>query len=164
MMLLVRLLPLLILIFGTASCVSVNLPTTTGKKADGVAATAPGAPFRELASSADKAWISDKTGNTISFISECGSKADPSLQQLRDESMNALVNPKISGEKTFSYNGREALEATGSGTVDGVAVTLRLVLLKKNGCQYTLSYGGVSNGFETETSYFTKFVEGFKAP
>lgn len=164
MKLLVRPLPLLILIFGTTSCVSVNLPTTTGKKADGVAATAPAAPFHDMASSADKAWISEKTGNTISYISECGSKADPSLQQLRDESMNALVNAKISDEKTFAYNGREALEATGSGTVDGVAVTLRLVVLKKNGCQYTLSYGGVSKGFEAETSHFKNFVEGFKAP
>lgn len=132
--------------------------------AKGVDFSAPAAPYKAIESAnSDRAWLSDKTGNTISFASDC-SGADPSLQQMENESLAALDNLEIKSSEALMFNGREARRSVSTGTVDGVPVQLLLVVFKKNNCNYVLSYGGVAVQFNTETSYFADFISTFKAP
>jgi len=154
----------ILFILGMGACVSVKIPSGTGTPAKDIKYTQPENPFQEIkVSSGDKAWLSGKTGNTISFISDCNGNADPTLQQLEGESLAVFDKLKILQTQSFDYNGREAQRTLAQGEVDGVAVKTEIVVFKKNGCNFTLNYGGVSKTFDTEKNYFDKFVESFKA-
>jgi hypothetical protein len=146
------------------ACVSVKIPSGTGTQAKDVKYADPADPFKEIkVMTGDRTWLSEKTGNTISFISDCNGSADPSLQQLAGESLAVLDKLKVLNTQNFNFNGREALRTQAQGEVDGVMVKTELVVFKKNGCNFTLSYGGVAKTFENEKSYFDKFIENFKA-
>jgi len=146
------------------SCVSVQLPGGKVTPAKGVEYTDPSSPFKDFkASNADKAWISEKTGNTISYLSECGGSNEPSLQQIESDSLSAITDVTVDSHELM-FNGRAARQSVSRGKIDGVPVKMELLVFKKNGCNYTLSYGGVEKQFETEQKYFEKFKENFKAP
>lgn len=151
--------------FSFSACVSVKLPAPTNKKAEKVIFTAPKAPYQVISSgNADVAWLSGKTGNTISFLSECESPADASMKQIQNESLSVLSNLKVESDEEVAYNGRQALVTVASGKVDGVPVKMKLVIFKKNNCNYTLSYAGVEKNFAPELPEFSRFMQNFKAP
>lgn len=153
--------------FATAltACVSVQIPTGSAKKASDMTYEAPEKPFSEIqAKNSDRAWLSATTGNTISFLSECDASSDPSLEQIQSESLAALSDLQVENSQRLTYNSREALQTTAAGEVDGVPVKLKLLIFKKNNCNYTLSYGGVAKNFAAETSAFDHFVRNFKVP
>jgi hypothetical protein len=146
------------------TCISVKIPTGSGSVAKDVKYNAPTAPFEEIKNpSADKAWISRTTGNTISFLSDCGGSADPSLQQLENETLTVLNKLKVLDTKTFEFNGRDARSTVAEGEVDGVPVKTELLIFKKNGCNFTLSYGGIYKSFEAEQKDFRNFLQSFNA-
>jgi len=149
---------------GLSNCVSVNLPSSSGSPAKDVKFDAPASPFEDMkVKTADKAWISKNTGNTISFLSDCNSSSDPTLQQLQSESLAVLDNLKVLDSKDSDFNGRESNSTFAQGEVDGVPVKTEILVFKKNGCNFTLSYGGVLSRFEAEKKFFDKFKESFKA-
>ena len=153
----------MILLLG--GCVSIELPGSKSKPAQNVAYNPPHAPFRDLKGGGfDKAWLSEKTGNTIAYISDCGNGNDPSLQQIEAESLSSLNNLQTLSSEEVSFNGRAALSSTSAGTLDGVPVRLSLLVFKKNGCNFTLSYGGTEKQFSSEVSQFEDFKRNFKAP
>ena len=146
-------------------CVSIQLPGGKSTPAKDVVWTAPGSEFKELKDGVyDKAWISTKTGNTISYLSDCGTTAEPTLQQLETESLSSLNDVKITTDEGLIFNGRAARSSTASGTLDGVPVRVSLLVFKKNGCNYTLSYGGLEKQFASEERVFENFKNNFKAP
>lgn len=148
-----------------AGCVSVQLPSMEGKRAQEVQYNAPSTPFSALeASAADKAWLSEKTGNTISFLSDCAAKVDPELDQILDDTAQILESPKISDRSSLEFNGRAARSALVEGKMDGVPVRLKLLVLKKNDCNYTLSYTAKPSTFDAEVAAFDRFVADFRAP
>jgi hypothetical protein len=147
------------------SCVSVELPGNKVTSAKGVEYQDPGGSYEEIkAKNADKTWLSKKSGNTISYLSECGNTADPSLQSIESDSLSALSNLEILKTETITFNGRGARQTVAAGTVDGVPVALSLLVFKKNGCNYTLSYGGLEKQFNGELPVFENFKKNFKAP
>jgi hypothetical protein len=147
------------------ACVSVNIPTSSGTPAKDIKYDEPSSPFSSIkVKSGDKAWISSKTGNTISFLSDCNASNDPSLQQLENDTLVVLDKLKILSTKQLDFNGREASATLAQGEVDGVPVKTQLLVFKKNNCNFTLSYGGVLSKFDSEKNYFDKFTESFKAP
>ncbi|WP_295901902.1 hypothetical protein [uncultured Bdellovibrio sp.] len=144
---------------------SVQLPGGKVTSAKDVGFSAPGSPFKDMSGgNSDKAWISERTGNTISYLSECGSSSEPTLQQLETDSLGALSDLHILKSDEVSFNGRAARESISQGKIDGVPVQVALVVFKKNGCSYTLSYGGVEKQFSSEQKYFENFKQNFKAP
>lgn len=161
----IRHLSTLILASALTACVSVSLPSGAGKKSDNVRFNPPPAPFRALlAPSADQAWVSENTGNTISFLSDCEAKVDPPLAQLQAEALDVLDDRTTVEEKTVPFNGREALITTVVGDLDGVKVMMTVLTSKKNACNYTLMYTGVDTKFKAEKQTFMNFLDGFKAP
>lgn len=146
------------------ACVSVQLPGGKSTPAEDVEYAAPAAPYKLISTnSADRAWLSASTGNTISFLSECGAN-DPSLQQMETETLSALNSLKIIETKDLSFNGRAARQTVAQGKVDGVPVQILVIIFKKNGCNYTLSYGGIEKNFQVEAAAFESFKQSFKAP
>jgi hypothetical protein len=145
--------------------VSVNLPTQTGHKAEDVEFKTPTNPFKEMKSpNTDRAWISDLTGNTISYLSDCKNPADPSIEQIQNDTLSVLNDLEILFTQKKTFNSREAVETMAQGFIDGVAVKMKLLTFKKNSCSYSLVYGGVKEKFEPEIKHFNLFVSGFKAP
>lgn len=156
---------IIFLLLFLSGCVSVSLPTSTTAKATGVRLSAPNKPFNKLDEAAlDQAWMSSKTGNAISYLSECGPSTDRTLEVLQAESLNVLSKLKVEEERNFDFNGRKAMWATASGEVDGVPVKMSLVTLKKNNCNYSLTYSGLEKNFSSEQSHFKSFVDSFEAP
>lgn len=148
-----------------SSCVSVKIGGAKGTPATGVSFQAPTNPFKEIKSeSADQAWLSARTGNTISFLSECGNPADAGLSQIENESLAALSELKIIKTEDATFNERAARRTIAQGQVDGVSVQISLLIFKKNGCNYTLTYGGVTKQFSAEENIFQQFQSQFKAP
>lgn len=148
-----------------SSCVSVQLPGGKITQAKDVQYSDPGAPFEKIkAQNSDRTWQSKNTGNTISYLSECGGTADPSLQSIETESLSAMNDLKVIATEELTYNGREARQTVARGEIDGVAVQIALLIFKKNGCTYTLSYGGLHKQFSAELKNFENFKSEFKAP
>lgn len=144
---------------------SVQLPGGKVTSAKDVGFNAPRSPYKEMSGgNSDKAWISEKTGNTISYLSECGGSSEPSLQQLENDSLSAISDLKVQQSDEVTFNGRAARQSVSLGKIDGVPVQIALLVFKKNGCNYTLSYGGVEKQFSSEQQYFENFKQNFKAP
>lgn len=143
----------------------MQLPGGKVTRAKDVEVKEPAAPFKSTkAVNSDATWLSTKTGNTISYLSECGGATDPSLQTIEGESLSAMNNLKILSSESLTYNGREARQSISTGEIDGVSVQLALLIFKKNGCTYTLSYGGIQKQFNSELKFFEAFKADFKAP
>ena len=158
-----------VLIFGLglSSCVSVDtiLAPSPPKKAEGLNFNEPSFDFKSIKNNTvDRAWQDSKNGNTIAFLSECNAKTDPSLKEMENENLAAMTNVNITENRDTTYNEREALFSSVNGQVDGVEVRMRLVLFKKDNCNYTLSYVGRKKHFPSDEKIFNDFVEGFKAP
>ncbi len=146
-------------------CVSVNLPKQTGHKAEKVSYREPASPFSEIKSeNADQAWISEKKGNTISYLSDCNNPVDPPLTQIESETLAVLNDLKILNTERINFNSRQALQTLAQGEIDGVVVRMKLVTFKKNNCSYSLVYGGLKKNFDSELPHFDSFLKGFKAP
>ena len=147
------------------TCVSVQLPGGKSEPAKGVNLQVPSSPFKEIQSpQIDKSWQSTKTGNTISYFSTCGSSADPSLESLESDALNALNKMEVQSSDEVSFNGRSALQSLAKGHLDGVPVQISVLVFKKNNCNYTLTYGGIEQNFNTEVNVFESFKNSFKAP
>lgn len=163
--LILRVLFLLIYNFLTTNCVSVKLAGSKTEKATGFEFTPPDRPFSKLDSpSADFAWRSSKTGNTIAVLTDCGPQADMSLSHLEVETLSVLTESKVLNKEPKIYNNRSALFTESEGLMDGVPVHMSFVSFQKNGCNFSLSYFGKIQFKENEISNFQLFVERFKAP
>ncbi len=148
-----------------SGCVSVNLGPGKAKKSDGVQVTAPPSQFKSVDPlHADEAWQSRETGNTISYFSECQSQNESTIEAMAADSLAALSDPVVLKEQKLTYNQREAQRSSAKGTVDGVQVLLDVLVFKKNGCNYTITYSGIAAKFPRETKDFEDFLQRFKAP
>ncbi len=147
------------------NCVSVNIPANKPQKSD-VTVVAPTSPFTQAQTegAADAVWRNSKNGNNISYLTQCGDKADPELESIRHELALGLAEYRITGSQRFPYNSREALRSYIIGKVDGIETHMDVVIFKKNGCIYTLTLVGVANRLEGDTAAFNQFINGFKAP
>lgn len=156
---------LVIASFLFSGCVTVDVAPKKSEPAQNVIYVDPASPFKSSPNkSTDRLWISTTSGNTISYLSECGNSQEPTLEQLENDALGGLVELKILHSEKIDYNSREALKTLAEGKVDGVKVKMNLLTLKKNNCNYTLVYGGVSKNFDAEQAYFQTFLGGFKAP
>lgn len=148
-----------------ASCVSVNIGSTKVRKAEGVHYSEPKAPFTQVSrEEVDAAWRNSRTGNVISFLSDCQDPTDPPLDQIVKGVLSGLTNLDIKSNETLMVQGREGKRVLAQGRVDGVPSSIDLLVFKRNHCIYVLSYVGVDSAFEENRSEFNSFIKGFRAP
>ena len=111
----------------------------------------------------DKAWRNLKNGNTISFLTECKSSTDPSHKTIRDGIISGISEASIISQKMIQFNNRPTLDSIIKGAVDGIPTKMRILILKKDECIYTITYVGLDNYYDDDAPSFNKFIEEFKA-
>ncbi len=160
-----NLLFLTLVTIGNASCVSVKLGNENVSKSATVRFDKPAKPFEVIAlKNADESWQNKNTGTTISYLSICNDTSDPTLQSLRDSTVRGIEEADIEKENMIPYNNRQALRSDISGHLDGVKVMVKLLIFKKNFCNYTISMVGIQSKYESDSVEFEKFIKGFIAP
>ncbi len=148
------------------ACVSVNIGDSgQSQKSTTVQFKAPAAPFVVFKTDfVDSAFKNPRNGNSISFLSECNSAADPSLDTIHKGLISSIDRAESISKKIYQYNNREALRSTVSGYVDGVQSKFDLLVFKKNNCTYILSYVATEKNFSENLSVFETFTENFVVP
>ncbi len=147
-----------------SGCISFNIGPSQSRKAKDVEYKEPNKPFKSFkASNADRAWISEKTGNTLSYSSECGDNS-PNIDQVYTELISGVSKSKVIEENRGFFNERTSISATTQGNLDGIPVQMSFLVFKKNSCVYSISYGGVEQKFNSELNTLKAFLDSFKAP
>lgn len=151
-------------LFIFTACVSVKLGNEDVAKSKKIDFTPPSQPFTDVSlKNADRSWQNPSTGTTLSYLSICNDTSDPSVESIRDTTLHGLENSKIEKEELIPYNAREALKSDISGQLDGVKVRVKLLIFKKNFCNYTISMVAIQNKMSTDSEVFENFIKGFKA-
>lgn len=154
---------LLLFFIPLCSCVSVKIASDGPKKSKDISLEAPNADFEKIKTEgADVTWLNKKNGNSISYYSECNLSNDISLQSIQNESFSALSEVNVTTTQNASFNERESLQTEAEASIDGVPIKISLLIFKKNGCNYTLTYAGRKEKFAQNQSEFKKFVKEFR--
>ena len=158
-----RLFNIFFLIFAAVSCVSVEVPFGPVLKSGKTSVKKPAAPFEEFATStADEAWINDKTGNTISYLSEC-KKTKEKTEEIATEAAEGIDYAKILKSSKGKIDGHPTTDLLVSGKIDSKKVRMAISVFKIGDCTFSLTYGGREEQFDSELPIFEEFKEGFKA-
>jgi hypothetical protein len=153
-----------IIVVTLTSCVSVQVPFGPAPKAEKASAPKPDAPFAILPSNnADEAWISEKTGNTISYLSEC-KKSDERIEDVALDASKAIENSKILKSTHGLIDSKQTSELIVNGKVDSHKVKMAIAVFKSKDCLFSLTYGGLEEKFEEELKAFEEFKKGFRTP
>jgi hypothetical protein len=147
------------------SCVSVNIGGFKSEKSKEIKFNEPARPFRQIKSAVqDRTWRNDSNGNSISFLSECNDPNDPNLEQITDGIVAEIDEAQKIERSSVEFNQRPALHSIIDGNVDGIATRFELMVTKKNGCIYVLTYAAVSKDFAVNQKDYVSFVKGFVVP
>lgn len=104
-----------------------------------------------------------RDGGTIAVSASCGTanSDDVSLDVLTNHLLFGIPRQVEDPRVPFTLDGREALRTHVRGLVDGVAVDLDLVVMKKDGCTYDLQLLAGPTVFPARQLDFAPFVAAF---
>lgn len=118
--------------------------------------------WRRLAfADADLAWGSTTSGHVVAVNATCHGHEDPPLDVLTSHLLFGFTDRQRLSSRRETIDGREALRSQYRAKLDGVAVELELVVLKKNGCVHdftAVSPAGQQGGVR---AVFDALVAGF---
>ena len=147
----------------TNGCVNVEIGKNNSVRSTSVRFNEPNEPFKEAKSGyLDRAWKNTNDGSTISYLSDCYGKTDPSLEQIFKEATSPVREQHLIQQHQIEYNERAALHSVVEGVIDGVLTRYELVIFKKNHCNYILAYAATAESYATHQREFSQFVKGFK--
>ncbi len=108
-------------------------------------------------------WYNENYKASISTDAFCGkSFSDRPLDTLGGELASALSNDrKTTSAKDMTLDGRGALRLAVAGTLDGVAVNMDIVVVKKDGCNFDFYAVMPPDAPYDVTSDFEEFFKGF---
>lgn len=125
----------------------------------------PGADWRPHAEKgAQVAWRNRRAPGVIQVRSQCQEHGDSSLEQFTDHLRIDFDAWSVVEQRFVTLVDREAVRTTVDARLDGVPVKLELVVLKKNGCLFDLSYVAVPSSFAPGLPAFERVVQGFSFP
>lgn len=128
----------------------------TGTPGKGWSKVAPGG--------ADRAWFNRESGSTIYFDSNCKARfEDKPLVDLITHLTFGMANGDPLREEDLNLNGRTGLLRVYGGEIDGVAVRLGAVVIKKNSCIYDALYITSPAAFDADMTSFRRVLKGFKS-
>ncbi len=154
---------LLLFLAPLCGCVSVKIASDGPKKSKDISLAAPSVEFENIKTEgADVTWLNKKNGNSISYYSECNLSNDISLQSIQNESFSALSEVNVTNTQNAIFNERESVQTEADAAIDGVPIKISLLIFKKNGCNYTLTYAGRKEKFAQNLSEFKKFIQEFR--
>lgn len=155
----------LVILLATSACVSVGISQSDIKRAKGVQLAAPSSPFQEIAlEDVDRSWRNPKNGNTISYLSDCENPYDPSLEAIEYGIVSGLSEKTKVSTREEMYNDRASRQSIFKSKVDGIPSQVNLMVFKKNGCIFVISYTAVEKFYDLDVQQFDQFLKGFRAP
>ncbi len=101
------------------------------------------------------------TGRVIATNATCRDHDDPSLQVLTKHLLMGFTERQDLGQRTFTLDGREALRSRYVARLDGVPVSLELVVLKKDNCVFDFSYVAPVGTADARMADFEGVFSGF---
>lgn len=151
-------------IFSNLACVSIDIPKNELKRSNTYSYKKPNSDLfkSKETPNLDILWVHANNGNSISILSDCSSNYDPSLKQIKNGITSGINNLETKSSNYKTYNKRKALFTHIIGDVDGVLSEFDLVIFKKDGCVYTLTYVATKNSYKATKQIFDDFVLNFK--
>ncbi|MFN8792195.1 MAG: hypothetical protein ACK5Y2_12140 [Bdellovibrionales bacterium] len=150
--------------FFLSSCISVKVPFEANSKASNVSFQNPSSPYIPLETEiADSAWISERTANTISYLSECKSQ-NADLEAIAMDTIKGIDRVKVEKRESQQVSGHPALEIIAVGTVDRSPVKIAVTTVRHGNCVVNISYGGLLKHFSQELGHYQDFKKGFRIP
>lgn len=142
-----------------SGCISIGLQPNELVTADGVKFQPPKSPpYEEVkVGPADRTWKNQITGNTISFVSECGSIDSMDLKSIA-KSVVSPTQMKIESQQKDSSGFKLETVAKDSRR----ALRLKLITEKTKSCIYNFAYIATEATFESEELIFDEFLQRFK--
>lgn len=110
------------------------------------------------------AWERAPSAGVIQVRAQCEEHGDSSLASFTDHLRIDFGAWNIQQQSSMELIGREALRTRVQAELDGVPVSLELVVVKKNGCLFDLSYVSPPRAFEAGIPAFDQVVAGFEFP
>lgn len=110
----------------------------------------------------DLAWLSNKTGHLIAMNATCTGHEDPPLDVLTNHLVIGFTDREWVEKKPLTLDGRDALRSRINAKLDGVATSLEVVVLKKNGCVHDFTYVSPRGQEATYEKDFEALVAGFR--
>lgn len=101
-------------------------------------------------------------GGTIATNKVCGEADDVPLDVLTNHLLFGVEHKQEHARTPFMLAGRAALRTRLDATLDGVAVALDLVVLKKDGCTFDLMLIARPDALARRQPDFDRFVAGFQ--
>lgn len=111
---------------------------------------------------ADNAWVHKKTGSTLAVRSVCRRYEHLSLQVLSQNLINTLQEPEIQSQDSMTVAGRAALASTFVGTIDGVGIQNKLVVMRKDHCIFDFTLSQLSSIAPEVLQDFDAFMSTFR--
>jgi hypothetical protein len=126
----------------------------------------PGAAWRPLRKVDDVqvAWVNDDLAAMIQLHAQCDDQGDSSLSEYTDHLRIDWTDWTIRSEANETFLGRAALRTVVDAQLDGVPMTLELLVAKKDGCLFDLSYVSIPASYEAGRAAFGAVVQGFQFP
>ena len=119
---------------------------------------------RVPAGGAEYAWLRTGGSATIYADANCASRyEDGDLGSLLDHLTYGIRHGGADHQEKRVMDGREALLRTWNGALDGVAVRVGAVVLKKDDCVYDLVYIAPPPTFEAGWADFERVLSGFSS-
>ncbi len=156
-------LPHLALLLLLISC-SFSGPLRVDRSAQNYKFEAPSIAWQLLApiEGADFVFENKKSGATLSVSSICERYEEASLASLAGSALSPLGFFKEKERKVLFVDGREALEVYVESKLDGVAVEVDLVVMRKNDCLFDFSLQSSPTITNSERQDFLKALQRFK--
>lgn len=108
----------------------------------------------------DLAWT-DGGGRVIAVNSECEDHGDPPLKVLTDHLLIGFEQREVLSRNPVQLAGRAALHTSMLAQLDGVPVRLELLVLKKDGCVFDLTYLGPPDRTSQGLEPYHRLVDSF---
>ena len=113
--------------------------------------------------SADLAWFNRTDGAMIYTDSNCGRRyEDSSLESMTDHITRGIALGDPTKEKRLHLAERDALVRSWSGRLDGVAIEVGVMVLKRNDCVYDALLISPERSFERAWVQFERVYSGFR--
>lgn len=142
----------------------MKVPLGPAEKAKDLKFQAPASPFFDLNSeTSDYSWISEKTGNTISVLSEC-KESKLTTKEVALDTARGIDNHKIIKSESAAFQKFDGYQVLTTGLVDNSEVKMLIHTFKTSACFITLTYGGLQKNYSSEEKVFDQFISSLVIP
>jgi hypothetical protein len=108
----------------------------------------------------DLAWV-DGRGQLMAMNSTCRNFEDAPLDVLTNHLMMGFTEKLQIDRKTFSMDGRDAMETIYTARLDGVPVDISVAVLKKDDCVYDFTHVAPLGQGAEHLATFERLLDGF---